>query len=158
MLCGNLSSLNTCGLPKGLRAILDNTQCTYDALKNADDGKLQLEHQEWFCNIGLANTEETPLRQTEFHRLYADIQVVLEGEEIINYGVVNCTDEPAIEKKPDLYILSSPILSQSVHLKPGDFAVFMPGEAHQALCAVSVPTQIRKAVFKVPLSFFKDSL
>ncbi len=40
--------------------------------------------------------------------------------------------------------------SVSILLRPGDFAVFYPGEPHQALCAVSTPAPIRKAVFKIP--------
>ncbi|WP_447547571.1 YhcH/YjgK/YiaL family protein [Staphylococcus aureus] len=35
-------------------------------------------------------------------------------------------------------------------LHAGDFAVFMPEEPHQALCAIGTATSIRKAVFKVP--------
>jgi len=35
-------------------------------------------------------------------------------------------------------------------LRSGDFAVFLPGEPHQALCAVQAPMTVRKAVFKVP--------
>lgn len=33
---------------------------------------------------------------------------------------------------------------------PVIFAVFMPEEPHQALCAIGTATSIRKAVFKVP--------
>ncbi|MCP6744350.1 YhcH/YjgK/YiaL family protein, partial [Klebsiella pneumoniae] len=40
--------------------------------------------------------------------------------------------------------------SVSILLRPGDFAVFYPGEPHQALCAVSTPAPVRKAVFKIP--------
>ncbi len=156
MICGNLLSLNTAGLPKTFKDILSHPECLFDSLIQSDDGKIQLSDQGWFVNIGPAQTQEQEVRHTEFHHLYADIQVVLEGEEIINYGVVDCSDEEAVEKKPDLLILTNPTLSQSVHLKPGDFAIFMPGEPHQALCMVLEPKQIRKAVFKVPLSILGE--
>lgn len=156
MISGNLLSLHTSGLPSNIKSILLNSKCSFEALCNSEDGRLSVEGEEWFCNIGDAQTQEPELRHTEFHYLYADIQVVLEGEEIINYGVIDCSEEAADEKKPDLLILKEPKLTQSVHLKPGDFAVFMPGEAHQALCMVSNPEQIRKAVFKVPLSILED--
>ncbi len=155
MISGNLSSLHTAGLPSGIKNILLNSECLFDALCQSDDCRLSLDGQEWFCNIGYAQTEEEHLRHTEFHHLYADIQVVLEGEEIINYGVIDCSQEDAYEKKPDLLILKTPKLTQSVHLKPGDFAVFMPGEPHQALCMVSESAKVRKAVFKVPLSILE---
>lgn len=40
--------------------------------------------------------------------------------------------------------------SVAITLHAGDFAVFMPEEPHQALCAIGTATSIRKAVFKVP--------
>ncbi len=54
------------------------------------------------------------------------------------------------ELKPDLYICQPAPESVSILLRPGDFAVFYPGEPHQALCAVSTPAPLRKAVFKIP--------
>lgn len=156
MICGNLLSLETAGLPKAFKDILSHPECLLESLIQSDDGKMQLSGEDWFVNIGPAQTQEQEVRHTEFHHLYADIQVVLEGEEVINYGVVDCSAEEAVEKKPDLLILANPKLSQSVHLKPGDFAIFMPGEPHQALCMVSEPKQIRKAVFKVPLAILGE--
>ncbi len=158
MICGSLFSLQTAGLPAPFKKILSSPQCTFEALTSADDQKMQLAGEAWFCNIGPASTQEAELRHTEFHKLYADIQVVLDGEEIINYGVLNCMEEDAIEKKPDLLILSQPKLTQSVLLKPGDFAIFLPGEPHQALCMVNEPKSVRKAVFKVPLSMIEELL
>ncbi|HCH02776.1 MAG TPA: YhcH/YjgK/YiaL family protein [Vibrio sp.] len=158
MICGSLFSLQTAGLPASFKKILSLPQCTFEALVSAGDQKLQLADEVWFCNIGPASTQESELRHTEFHKLYADIQVVLEGEEIINYGVLNCMAEEATEKKADLLILSQPNLTQSVHLKAGDFAIFLPGEPHQALCMVTEPQSVRKAVFKVPLSMIKERL
>lgn len=154
MIFGNLMSLHTSGLPIYFKNILSLPECSFTALMQMDDGKLQLTNNEWFCNIGSAQTQEWNQRYTEYHQCYADIQIVLEGEEIINYGVLDCIGDIAEEKKPDLFILHSPKLTQAVHLKVGDFAIFMPGEPHQALCMVSEPNQVRKAVFKIPLSLF----
>lgn len=47
-------------------------------------------------------------------------------------------------------IAPSPENSVAITLHAGDFAVFMPEEPHQALCAIGTATSIRKAVFKVP--------
>jgi len=38
---------------------------------------------------------------------------------------------------------------QALTLKPGMFAVFMPGEPHKPGCPVTQPGMIRKAVIKV---------
>jgi YhcH/YjgK/YiaL family protein len=54
------------------------------------------------------------------------------------------------ERKPDLWIAPGVVHPVSMTLRSGDFAVFLPGEPHQALCAVEAPMIVRKAVFKVP--------
>ena len=156
MISGSLFSLSTAGLPDPFKQILSYSQCSFAALSEADDQKMQLSDASWFCNIGPTVTQEPELRHTEFHKLYADIHVVLEGEERINFGVINCMDEVFTEKKPDLLILQTPKLTQSMKLRVGDFAIFFPGEPHQALCMVSEPKPIRKAVFKVPLSMIEE--
>jgi YhcH/YjgK/YiaL family protein len=53
-------------------------------------------------------------------------------------------------RKPDLFIAPDAAHPVSITLHSGDFAVFLPGEPHQALCAVAEPMTVRKAVFKVP--------
>ena len=65
---------------------------------------------------------------------------MLDGHERIYAGSLPVSLPDDEERKPDLYI--------TVH--GGDFALFMPGEPHQALCAVAAPAEVRKAVFKVP--------
>jgi YhcH/YjgK/YiaL family protein len=98
----------------------------------------------------VANTQRREIRHTEYHHQWADIQVLLTGEELICAGtqyVPLATDE---ERKPDLFITTTAELPVSMLLQAGDFAVFLPGEPHQALCAAAEPMTIRKAVFKVP--------
>ena len=77
-------------------------------------------------------------------------EIVLEGEEVIHYSLVDSLSEDKEEKKPDFFILKQPHLTQDIHLTAGDFAVFLPGEAHQALCMVNLPDKVKKAVFKIP--------
>ncbi|QJT80609.1 YhcH/YjgK/YiaL family protein [Kosakonia sp. MUSA4] len=150
MILGNLNALPQAGLPAALRDILALPQCSLAALQAHDDGRLQPEQAAWFCNIGPANTQPQAQRHTEYHRLWADIQVVLTGEEMINAGTQYLPQESDEQRKPDLYITTTAALPVSVTLHTGDFAVFLPGEPHQALCAVNEPMTVRKAVFKVP--------
>lgn len=150
MIFGNLNALPQAGLPAVLRDILALPQCSFDALQTHDDGRFQLPGADWFCTVGPANTQLREVRHTEYHHQWADIQVLLAGEEIIYAGtqyVPLATDE---ERKPDLFITTTAELPVSMLLQEGDFAVFLPGEPHQALCAAAEPITIRKAVFKVP--------
>ena len=157
MITGNLTALKMAMLPPSLAAILSNPQHSLAALQAQQDGKFQSEENGWFCNIGVAQTAPRETRHTEFHRHYLDIQIVLAGEEIIHFSCLDARDQQAEERKPDLFILTQPQLPHSVHLQPGDFVVFSPGEAHQALCAVGEPAAVRKAVFKIPLTMLEEA-
>ena len=98
----------------------------------------------------MVQTQPAAERHTEYHRQWADIQVILAGEERIQAGMAPAMRSEDNELKPDLYICQPAPESVSILLRPGDFAVFYPGEPHQALCAVSTPAPVRKAVFKIP--------
>jgi len=150
VIIGHLNALPLAGLPSVLREILDRPDCTLAALAARDDGRWQPEGCPWFCHIGPAQTQPQAQRHTEYHHQWADIQVVLSGVEIINAGMQSLAQEGDEERKPDLYIAPGAAHPVSIILTRGDFAVFLPGEPHQALCADDAPMTVRKAVFKVP--------
>ena len=156
MITGNLSALKLATLPPVLLALLSRPEFSLAALQAQDDGKIQPEGAGWFCNIVPAHTAVRETRHTEFHRQYLDIQVVLSGEEIIHFSCQDARHQAAEERKPDLFIVDQPQLTQAVHLRAGDFVTFYPGEAHQALCAVGEPAAVRKAVFKIPLAMLES--
>ncbi len=103
----------------------------------------------------MAQTQPAAERHTEYHRQWADIQVILAGEERIQAGMAAVMRPQDNELKPDLYLCQPAPESVSILLRPGDFAVFYPGEPHQALCAVSTPAPVRKAVFKIPAAMLE---
>ncbi|RPD99809.1 DUF386 domain-containing protein [Candidatus Pantoea deserta] len=150
MIIGNLLTLSMAGLPAALRAILERDDCTLEALQQREDGYFQPEGVPWFCQIGPAQTQPATQRHTEYHHQYADIQVVLHGNEIINASQQSLAQPGDEERKADLFIAAVRALPVSMLLSTGDFVVFLPGEPHQALCAASQPQTVRKAVFKIP--------
>nr|WP_272501717.1 YhcH/YjgK/YiaL family protein [Silvania confinis] len=145
-----MNALPLAGLPPALRQILDRPDCSLAALSARDDGRWQPEDCPWFCHIGPAQTQPEAQRHTEYHHLWADIQVVLVGDETIRAGMQSLAQTGDEERKPDLWIASEAVHPVSIRLGRGDFAIFFPGEPHQALCAVDQPMTVRKAVFKVP--------
>lgn len=150
MIAGNMKNLASATLPESLYAILSNPEFRPEKLQSLPDGKYQPEGVRWFYNIGDSQTSPAETRHTEFHEDYLDIQLILKGEEIINYSLTSALGQSAVEKKPDLYILENPVLTNSILLRAGDFVTFYPGEPHQALCMVKEPAIVRKAVFKIP--------
>lgn len=156
MIAGNLQALELATLPQVLRQILLLPACSLEALCQREDGRFQPEGAAWFCTVGNANTSPAAQRHTEFHHQWLDIQVVLEGEEIIGFDTRSAIGQPATERKPDLFILEKPNLPNEILLRRGDFVTFAPGEPHRALCCITGPAVVRKAVFKVPASAFKE--
>ena len=150
MIVGNLNALPLAGLPPALRQILAHPQATLAALSARKDGRWQPENCRWYCDIGEASTQPAARRHTESHHQWADIQVMLAGCEVINAGTLRVAQDSDEERKPDLFIARDCPLPVSITLHAGDFALFLPGEPHQALCAVDAPVTVRKAVFKVP--------
>ena len=131
MIIGNLQALQQAGLPPALKQLLSSEACSLAALSARENGRFQPDGAPWFCTLSVVQTQPAAERHTEYHRQWADIQVILAGEERIQAGMA-----PAMRPEDN-------------ELKP-DFAVFYPGEPHQALCAVSTPAPVRKAVFKIP--------
>lgn len=150
MIIGHLNALPLAGLPPALYALLSRPDCTLQALSERDDGRWQPDNAPWFCYVGPAQTQPRAARHTEYHHQWADIQIVLAGEEHIYAGALPAVRPWDEERKPDLFIASAAGHSVRIHLAAGDFAVFFPGEPHQALCAAEAPMTVRKAVFKIP--------
>ncbi|MFP8733650.1 YhcH/YjgK/YiaL family protein [Klebsiella aerogenes] len=155
MIIGNLNALPQAGLPLALRQILSRPECSLSALTTHEDGRFQPGDGDWYCTIGTAQTQAAEQRHTEYHLQWADIQVILAGEEIIHAGTLYSGQPDDEQRKPDLFISQQTPHSVTLHLRVGDFAVFLPGEPHQALCVVTSPAPVRKAVFKVPRSMLE---
>ena len=86
---------------------------------------------------------------TEGHILYADVHVVLEGEEIV--AVSDISDLKEIERKEDEdYIGFSGKFRSLNILRPGDVLVVFPEDAHspKRICGEN-PSHVKKAVIKV---------
>ena len=114
-------------------------------LKALPDGRTEVAGDRVFATMA-----ENPLsrEQTGFevHRLYADIQLVLGGKERFFYG----TEREILPPDPgtDFYPCR---VGKSIGfiLEPGQFAIFLPGEAHAPGNAAEGAERCRKLVVKV---------
>ena len=135
-----------------LYALLSRPDCTLQALSERDDGRWQPDNAPGFARL-VRRRRMRAERHTEYHHQWADIQVVLAGEELIYAGARPVGKPDDEERKADLFIASSSAHSVGIRLGAGDFAVFSPGEPHRA--ASGAPMTVRKAVFKVPRSMLE---
>lgn len=84
----------------------------------------------------------------EAHRRYLDIHIMVEGEERVD---VNCPEDLKLtdaQEGNDFYAYQGESWHSTV-LKPGEFLVVFPGDAHRIKVQVDGPKTVSKAVFKV---------
>ena len=92
--------------------------------------------------------ETLPLDETFFeaHRRYLDIHVMLRGSERVD--IAHPDGLTLFEHKDDFYGYRGEA-EQSLVLRPGDFLVVFPGDAHRIKIAAGEPEPVSKAVFKI---------
>ncbi|MCW8345887.1 YhcH/YjgK/YiaL family protein [Vibrio sp. ZSDZ65] len=125
------------------------------AIANSDQiqlGRHEID-DEVFVMLAEATTEPKEIRKSEIHKMYIDIQIMIDGEETIGYSN-HITDEAKATDtlENDVMFFADVVGEQYVTLKKGDFAVFFPNQAHRPLCAVNKPIPVRKAIVKIPVS------
>lgn len=119
--------------------------------ENAPEGKYEIDGENVFCNVQVYDTKPREEQKYEAHHDYADIQIVLQGEESVLWAPQKgLTVVKPYETDYELYALDKD--PTDVVLKPGRFVVLFPQDAH-APCTVHGSIQkVRKAVIKVKLA------
>ncbi|WP_410681521.1 N-acetylneuraminate anomerase [Avibacterium paragallinarum] len=139
------------GLPRVLAEICHQ-------LKQMDLSKLSTGRHdltdEIYMNVMEFDTSASESKQAELHHRYIDIQLLISGREVIEYGV----NEPDLSayteyNEADDYQLTPDIPNKSaVRLLPKMFAIFFPYEPHKPGCLFdNQPAAIKKLVVKVPV-------
>ncbi|HEB1833239.1 YhcH/YjgK/YiaL family protein [Escherichia coli] len=148
MMMGEVQSLPSAGLHPALQDAL--TLALAARPQEKAPGRYELQGDNIFMNVMTFNTQSPVEKKAELHEQYIDIQLLLNGEERILFGTA-CTARQCEEfHHEDDYQLCSAIENeQAIILKPGMFAVFMPGEPHKPGCVVGEPDEIKKVVVKV---------
>jgi biofilm protein TabA len=89
----------------------------------------------------------------EAHRAFIDVQIVLDGQERIEVADTHSlVPREAYDADRDVAFYEPPRYSTSVLLRPGQFVVLFPGDAHRPGLALDEPAGLVKAVAKLPLA------
>ena len=123
-----------------------------DYLENTrEDGRLVLDGDALYANVFTYKTKAAADSCFEAHKRYIDVQVVLEGEEIIGF---ESADKLTVTKEYDaegdymLYGLNCEY--DSVRLHRGEMTIIFPEEPHApGMTAADGPTDVRKMVVKI---------
>lgn len=130
-LCGTLKSLDLANLALGWQDLEDGIR----------------------MNVMAFETSPAEGKQAEIHRKFADIQLLIDGEEMIEYGL----KQPDLAKydeyrDEDDYQLTDAIDDKNeLILKPNMFAIFLPYEPHKPGNSVNGNKVLKKLVVKVPV-------
>ena len=101
--------------------------------------------------IMVSEYETNPInedRRFEAHREYIDIQLLLEGREILGFAKrddLDVTDE----YRPDYELFGMTEDFDRIVLEKGKFAVLYPEEPHAPGLALNAPEKVKKVVIKI---------
>lgn len=102
-----------------------------------------------FCNPVTFISKEEKDCLYEAHREYIDLHYIVEGaEKIRTADVASLTAQNEYSTENDIQFFSGAHFG-SYTLKPGDFMVCYPSDAHKVAIAPEAPAQIRKVVVKI---------
>jgi biofilm protein TabA len=154
MLFGNIEQLE---LTPFVYTRLQNTISEAVSIaKGNEEGKYLLSDERVFVVVASGTTEPKEARKAEVHKKYIDVQILLEGEECIGYS--NHLEETVFSRasfENDLHFIDTVQNENFVELRPGDFALFYPGQIHRPMCAIDKITEVRKAIIKIPREVFE---
>ncbi|RYA65627.1 YhcH/YjgK/YiaL family protein, partial [Enterobacter cloacae complex sp. 2DZ2F16B1] len=88
--------------------------------QQCEPGRYDLQGDDIYMNVMRFATQPAESKKAELHEKFIDIQILLEGEETIHYGVVDSARECETWHHEEDYRLCSTIADQQqVVLKPG---------------------------------------
>lgn len=113
--------------------------------------RITLDGERLFINNVQTDGREASAMPLEAHRQYLDIHVLLEGEERIGWRALEDCGEPskAYCEEEDYMLWEQPA-SAYIDLKPGQFAIVYPEDAHAPLIGSG---SIRKLVVKALVDY-----
>ena len=119
---------------------------------NANFGKNLIEGNSiYFDYPEKVMTRENKDVESEYHKKYADIHIVLEGEESIIYSPFEGCVETKSYNMEDDYALVKGKTQAELLMNSKNFLILFPEEPHLALLKVGEPKEIKKVIFKVEI-------
>lgn len=122
-------------------------QCDLAALQ---EGRAELPQGRGFYSVSSYETKDREDARFETHERYVDIQLLIEGKEIIS-----CAPRDSVQLitpyDPEGDITFYAGSGCDISLKAGQFIIIYPHEAHQPCVAAGRRSTVRKIVCKIPV-------
>ena len=146
---GNLKGIKTLenfkeNIKQGLEFALKND------LANLKAGKIQLNEKN-YANVDEYYTKE--FGEFEAHRDYIDIQIMIEGSEIIEVTkLANCANSRGYIKEKDIEFFENCTGEiEKIVLKENDFVILEPNDAHKPQIQIEKSKKVKKIVLKIAI-------
>ncbi|QLB13681.1 YhcH/YjgK/YiaL family protein [Bisgaardia hudsonensis] len=156
MIFGDLTTENfKLNLPKVIADVCDHLK-TLDLI-NLEKGRHDLTDQ-IYMNVMEPETAASESKQAELHRQYIDVQVLISGQEWIEYAVntPDLSQYTPYDEKDDYQLIPDIPNKSTIKLTPNMFAIFFPYEPHKPCCNVDGKVvNLKKLVVKVPVELIK---
>ena len=120
-------------------------------LAELEPGRYEISGDDVYVLIQEYESKSNEGRYMEAHKKYADIQIVLTGEEAIYYAMSDEGMEmhQKYSEENDCVLYATNAVNSLCALNKGDFAVFFPDELHMPCCELNGKSDVKKAVVKV---------
>ena len=114
-------------------------------------GRTDIDGNDLYVTIDHPQLKEANTARAESHDRYADLQLIIEGSEIMGYAAKSDMGEP-VEAHPDsdIYFYKEGGFSRILFRK-GMFAIFFPNDAHAPCIKTPSCEKVKKAVFKIKM-------
>ncbi len=103
-----------------------------------------------FANVMEYDTVPADQKDLEAHRLYYDVQYVVEGHEALYYAPLEgLAEASAFNEQDDFGLYKTPAFASCIYMKAGELVIAAPEDAHKPGCCIDEPCHVKKVVVKV---------
>lgn len=149
MICENINNV------KDYSSINKNFEKAFKFLKNHNlkelsVGKYEIEGEEIFASVQEYTTQQLQYKKYESHEKYIDIQLIIEGEEIMGYmPIVSLEVDEDLRPESDMIFYKDTEKGSNIRFSAGDYAIFFPEDGHKPGCTLEKTSNVKKIVVKV---------
>lgn len=135
---------------RGMGEYLDKAfdYLTEHSLESVEPGHYEIDGRQVYMNVLDYETIAEEEAFFEAHAKYADIHMVISGEELVGVSDMFRVAVKTFDKEKDLYEVEGPV-EHYIRLVPGKALVVLPEDAHKLKLTMGQPSAVRKAVIKV---------
>ncbi len=113
-------------------------------------GRYAIDGDRMYATVVEDKTRAVETAQFEVHRKYIDVHYLIRGKELIgSANPASLREAKPYSPETEAALYARPAKYKRLMLKPGEFTVFFPGQAHMPGCYVDKSEEIKKIVVKI---------